>query len=272
LPELPEVETTVRETAPHINGRRITGVALPWEGIVRESTLAEFRSGLIGETVTGITRRGKYIFWHLSGGKVLNLHLKMSGSLLLKPSSAEAGKFTRAIFYFDNDTAIHFRDPRKFGVLRLLDRPGKVTGRLGPEPLEGGFTREFLERSLARRKAPIKAVIIDQNFIAGIGSMYADEALFAAGINPQRHPGSLTPEEIKHLHRAIRQVLRSGIEHMGASTSTYFRPGGEAGFAHHHFKVAHQRGKPCPVCGTPLEYIKLRGRGTCFCPRCQPLK
>ncbi len=269
MPELPEVETIKNELMPHIIGREFTGVTLLWEGIVRRPTAAEFRTRLVGQKITGMARRGKYLILSLSGGEVLILHMKMSGALLVKPASAEADKYDRAILYL-GDTALHFRDPRKFGRMWLVNDREAVIKKLGPEPLEPGFTAQVLAELLKNRRAPIKALLCDQNLIAGVGNMYADEALFAAGIHPLRLGGSLSPDEVKRLHRAILKVLKAGIKNKGASVVNYYRPGGELGTAHEEFQVAHRGGKPCPRCGTPIQRIVVRGRGTYFCPKHQP--
>ena len=270
MPELPEVETTRNELAPHVVGHRITGIDLPWEGIVRRPPAAEFRSRLTGQTITGISRYGKYLVLSLSGPGVLVVHLKMTGSLLLKETDTEPEKFVRAVIHLNGGVDVHFRDPRKFGAMWLVADKDEVIPRLGPDPLEAGFTPERLGQLLAGRTAPIKALLCDQGVIAGIGNMYADEALFAAKIHPLRLAGSLSPGEAKRLHAAIRQVLLMGIETKGASTDTYIRPSGELGQSHLQFKVAHRRGEVCPVCGTPLERIPVRNRGSYFCPKCQP--
>jgi formamidopyrimidine-DNA glycosylase len=272
MPELPEVETIRTELAPYVIGRRIKDITLLWEGIVRQLSAEEFRSRLAGQKIIGLARRGKYLLVSLSGSGLLIIHLKMSGSLLVGRDSSEPPRFTRAIIHLDGGINIFFRDPRKFGLMRLVKDKASVVGKLGPEPLEPEFTAELLQKLLARRQAPIKALLCDQNFIAGIGNMYADEALFAAKIHPLRTGASLSPEEIKQLHRAIRQVLRAGIVHQGASIQNYYRPDGTTGTAHFEFKIAHGRGKNCPHCRTPIERIVVRGRGTYFCPKCQPAR
>ena len=152
-----------------------------------------------------------------------------------------------------------------------MDDAAQVVGGLGPEPLEPAFTSQMLEQRLQRRSGPIKAVLLDQTFLAGVGNMYADEALFLARLHPLRPANSLSPEEISKLHRAIRAVLRTAIEHRGTTFSDYQRPDGEPGTHQFHFHVAHRGGLPCPVCGAPVERIEVRGRGTYFCPRCQTL-
>ncbi|MDP2729196.1 MAG: bifunctional DNA-formamidopyrimidine glycosylase/DNA-(apurinic or apyrimidinic site) lyase [Dehalococcoidales bacterium] len=271
MPELPEVETVKNELLPYVIGRKITKVTLLWEGIVKEPSAEEFRSRLVGQAITGIARRGKYLPFSLSSGDALIIHLKMTGSLLIKQNSAEPPEYTRAVLYLDNDTALCFRDPRKFGVMRLVNDKDTIIGKLGPEPLEAGFTPQLLAQILAKRKTPMKALLCEQHLIAGIGSMYADEALFATGIHPLRTGESLTQREIESLHRAIRRILWAAIENKGASVNTYYRPDGTKGTAHNQFKVAHRFKQPCFVCGTPIERIKVRNRGSYFCPRCQPL-
>lgn len=270
MPELPEVETIKNELAPYIVGRRLTGVTLLWEGIVKQPSAAEFRSRLIGQKITGLSRRGKYLTARLSNDDLLVIHLKMSGSLLLGQNSAEPPMHTRAVIHLDNGSDIFFRDPRKFGAMWLVTNGSMVTGKLGPEPLEAGFTPQVLAQRLKNRKAPIKALLCDQSVIAGVGNMYADEALFAAKIHPLRQGGSLSAQETERLHHAIQQVLRAAIGNKGASIVNYYRPGGETGTAHFEFKVAHRRGETCPVCGSPIRRIPVRNRGTYFCPRCQP--
>jgi formamidopyrimidine-DNA glycosylase len=272
MPELPEVETIKNELTPHVVGHKITDVTIFWDRIVQQPSVKEFRSRLIGQEITGVTRRGKHLLFNLTSGKVLIVHLRMSGSLLLNPTSAELDKFIRAIFHLDNEIKLYFRDPRKFGKMWLVKDASSVVGKLGPEPLEAGLTPQILAKLLHNRTAPIKALLCDQTFIAGIGNMYADEALFAAGIHPLREGKSLPQDEIKLLHHAIQKVLLAGIGKKGASVINYYRPGGELGTAHFEFKVAHRRGENCPVCGTPIQRLPIRNRGSYFCPKCQPFK
>jgi formamidopyrimidine-DNA glycosylase len=265
MPELPEVETIRRELEPHVVGRTVSGLDFNYEGIVRRASLEEFRKNLIGQRITGLGRRGKYLIFRLSSGQALVIHLKMTGSLWLK----DPEKFVRAIIHLDDGKNIYFRDPRKFGIMWLVDDEKSVGGRLGPEALGKEFTAKVLAEKLKNRAAPIKALLCDQGLVAGIGNMYADEALFMAKIHPMRAGGSLTEEEVKRLHKAIQRVLRVGIQEKGASTDTYFRPSGEKGTAYWQFRVAHRRGETCPVCGTPLERLPVRNRGSYFCPKCQ---
>jgi len=272
MPELPEVETIKNELLPRIVGHRITSVSLFWDGIVRHPSVEEFCSRLPGQKITGGTRRGKYLILNLSSSEVLIIHLKMSGSLLLNPASAEPERFTRAILHLDKEIKLYFRDPRKFGVMWLVENANSVVGKLGPEPLETDFTPQILAQLLSNRTAPIKALLCDQGFIAGIGNMYADEALFAARIHPLRSGKSLSRDEIERLHHTIQQVLLSAIGNKGASIINYYRPDGKLGTAHFQFQVAHRGGKPCPICGTPIQRLPIRNRGSYFCPKCQPQK
>ena len=268
MPELPEVETIRRDLEGKIIGRRFTAVTLLWSKMLQNLTLAAFERGIISQSITDMDRRGKYLILRLSNGMSLIMHLKMSGSLRLD-TACDDDRHIRAVFSLDNGVNLYFRDPRKFGRIWLVENEREVIGKLGPEPLEKEFTPDALRSILEKRQAPIKAVLCEQSLIAGIGNMYADEALFAAAIHPLRKAGSLSLGEVKRLHRAIRTILQEAIASGGASISDYRRPDGSSGEAQFAFKVAHQRGAPCPRCKTPIERIVVRQRGTYFCPICQ---
>jgi formamidopyrimidine-DNA glycosylase len=270
MPELPEVETVTNEIQPYVLGRRIADVAVNWPGTVKGHVVDEFVAGLRGQTVTGVFRRGKFVVWQLSNGKRLLTHLKMTGSLIAAAAGGEPPPYNRVEITLDDGGKVFFRDPRKFGRMKLIDGDG-VLDELGPEPLEPEFTPQVFEAILKKRKSPIKPTLLDQTLIAGIGNMYADEALFEAKIHPLRPADSLTPGEYRELHAAIQHILKAAIESKGASIANYIRPGGELGHAHFAFKVAHKRGENCPRCGTPLQRIVVRGRGTYLCPKCQPI-
>ncbi len=271
MPELPEVETIKNELAPYIVGRRIASITVLDETLVREPSPDELRARVAGQEVKSLDRRGKFMLFSLASGDILAIHLRMAGTLILSTDSAETPTSTRAIIDLDDGTRIFFRDPRKFAIMELVRDKTKITSKLGPEPLEDSFTPDVLASILAGRSAPIKALLLEQDLIAGIGNMYADEALFMARIHPLRKGSSLTREEIERLHHAIRTVLKEGIERKGASIVNYFRPHGEKGAAQTGFKVAHGRNKTCPECGGPVKRITVRGRGTYFCPCCQTL-
>jgi formamidopyrimidine-DNA glycosylase len=193
----------------------------------------------------------------------------MSGALLLNPNQTD--RHSRVIFHLDNSSQLIFTDRRRLGALWLVENEQTIVGKLGPEPLSAEFTAELLAKRLQKHKAPIKALLLDQSFIAGIGNMYADEALFVARIHPLRKANSLSPKEIWNLHKAIVDVLRSAIDNKGASIDTYKRPDGQFGTAHSNFSVAHRGGKPCPICGTTIQRLAIRNRGSYFCPICQKL-
>jgi len=270
LPELPEVETIKLELSPHIIGRKFTEVDIRDKKLIKKPAVAEFRRQLLGKTINGLERRGKYLIFRLSGGDALVVHLKMTGSLLLNPK--QLNKYVRVVFGLDNGSRLVFNDRRRLGAIWLVPTEGMVIKKMGPEPLEPSFTVDDLTRQLRRRQAPIKAVLLDQGFIAGVGNMYADEALFAAKIHPLRPANSLSAIEIQNLHRAIIDVLQAAISSKGASIDTYIRPDGRLGTAHDNFRVAHRGGQPCPVCGTAIERLAIRNRGSYFCPNCQRLE
>jgi formamidopyrimidine-DNA glycosylase len=267
MPELPEVETIKNELLPHVSGRTIKSVDIYWDRIVKQPSVKEFRSQVVGQKITSLTRRGKYLFFHLSGGAVLVMHMKMTGSLVINP---EDTKYARAVLHLDNRTAVYFHDPRKFGKMWLEENTDGVLKKLGPEPLDNDFTPDVLADILSKRNAPVKPILLDQAIIAGIGNMYADEALFEAKIHPEKPAGKLTKTEVKRLYDAIQLVLYKALKNKGASVRNYIRPDGAPGTAHDEFNVAHGVGKDCPRCGTAIKRIVVRGRGTYYCPKCQP--
>ncbi|HIE17394.1 MAG TPA: bifunctional DNA-formamidopyrimidine glycosylase/DNA-(apurinic or apyrimidinic site) lyase [Dehalococcoidia bacterium] len=270
MPELPEVETIKNELSPHVVGRQFSGVSLCDAKLVRQPSAEELCHRLVGQKINALERRGKYLMFRLSHGGVLVLHLRMSGTLLLDPPQPDP--YTRVVFHLDNGSQLVFSDRRRLGTIWLLDSEQAIIGKLGPEPLAPEFTPQTLAGRLHRYQAPIKAVLLDQTVIAGIGNMYADEALFSAGIHPLTKAASLSPEEVQRLYRAIHNVLQSAIADKGASTDTYKRPNGQLGSAHFNFRVAHRGGKPCPVCGTAIRRLAIRNRGSYFCPQCQGLQ
>jgi formamidopyrimidine-DNA glycosylase len=269
MPELPEVETVRRELAPQIIGSRIREVRLGWEGIVRLPSASEFQERVKGQPIKDIDRRGKYLIFKLEDTEMLIVHLKMTGSLIIRPDSEPTEKLDRAVIYLDNGLAVHFHDPRKFGRLWLTDDLKQVIKKMGPEPFGDGFTPEYFREGLKKRHAPIKPVILDQGFIAGIGNMYADESLFATRIHPLRPASSLSEREIRELYRAIKEILAAAIANRGASIRNYFRPDGTSGTAHFSFQVAHGIKDTCSRCGRPIKRLVVRGRGTYICSNCQ---
>ena len=271
MPELPEVETIVRCLAPLLTGRRIVDVAVEWPGILRGTPVEELHRHIVGQQLVGLTRRGKYILARLSDGAALAFHLKMTGQLLLRTSDSPPDRFVRATLLFDGGVELRFADARKFGHILLLNEGSlaALERSLGEEPLDPEFTPERFAELLRGRSTRIKALLLDQRLIAGIGNIYADEALFVAGIHPSRSAKSLSPDEIRRLFEAIREVLRLSIINRGTTFSSYRDGFGQQGANLYSLKVYRRHGQPCPRCRTPLERIVVAGRGTHICVRCQ---
>jgi formamidopyrimidine-DNA glycosylase len=267
MPELPEVETIKKEILPHVLNRTIKSAEIFWDKMIKKPAVPDFKAHVAGRKITDVTRRGKYLFFHLDSGEKLLMHMKMTGSLMVNP---EDTKFTRAVLHLDKGVDVHFRDPRKFGMMWLEKDEKSIRSKLGPEPLDDDFTVATLAQIFKKRTAPVKPVLLDQALIAGIGNMYADEALFESKIHPERPAQSLKPAEVKRLYDAIRLVLNKALKLGGASVRNYVRPDGAPGTAHDEFNVAHGTGKNCPRCGTLIKRIVVRGRGTYLCPKCQP--
>jgi formamidopyrimidine-DNA glycosylase len=231
--------------------------------------LVELQARIAGQTIQTISRRGKYLVFELSGGDTLLIHLKMTGHLSVAPADAPPDPYAHTIFRLAEGEELRFSDPRKFGRVYLLSDPGVVFGELGPEPLADSFTAASLAEQLRRRRRVLKPLLLDQSFLAGVGNIYADEALYEAGLHPTRPADSLTPAETERLYAAIRMVLQQGINNLGASVDRYRQPNGEKGHMQEVLRVYGQTGKPCSRCGAPIERTVLAGRSTHYCPQCQ---
>jgi formamidopyrimidine-DNA glycosylase len=233
-------------------------------------------AALEGERVAALSRRGKYLIFEFESGRHLLVHLRMTGNVEHPARGGLASDpYRRAVVRLDDGSDVAYRDVRRFGTWTLLE-PGELEDyfaarRLGGEPLERGFTTRALTRALAGRRAPVKAALLDQRAAAGVGNIYADEALWRARIHPLRPAGSLSADEISRLRKGIRAALEMGIARQGATLRDYRDPEGRRGRMQDEFKVYGRAGEPCPRCGTPIEKIRSGGRGTWFCPRCQPL-
>lgn len=269
MPELPEVETTVRALRPPLVGLTLTGVRSSWPRHVATPTLPELRARIRGKRIEAINRRAKFLVFRLSEGETLIIHLRMTGHLSVTGQDEPAGKHDHTIFPLSNGKELRFRDQRKFGRVYLVRDPQEVLGNLGPEPLEASFTVSLLQERVQGRKRALKPLLLDQSFVAGIGNIYADEALFYARLHPQRKANSLTPSETAALHSAIQRVLKLGIEREGASITNYIKPDGSRGDMQNAVAVFRRAGEPCPRCGTLIERIVLNSRSTHFCPNCQ---
>jgi formamidopyrimidine-DNA glycosylase len=275
MPELPEVETHVRELAPVLHGRTITGAAVYWPRTVAAPTSAHFVEQIVGQQFVAFERRGKYMLLRLRTGATLVVHLRMTGHLLVLPGDSRPDKHTHLVLDLDDGRQLHFQDARKFGRVWLVDDPTPVFAKLGPEPLSTDFTIERLTESVARRNVSIKTLLLDQTVIAGVGNIYADEALHRAGIHPNKRGRDLSLAEITALHAAIQSVLTAAIAQNGSSLGSsfvqnYLRPSGEPGGYQDAHEVYGRKGQPCLRCGSVIERIVLAQRSAHFCPVCQP--
>ena len=273
MPELPEVESVRAHLAPALEGRKLVHVAISDARLTRPHDPEEVARELEGERVQRVDRRGKYLIVRFESGRALLIHLRMTGSL----RTAAAGTLSddphsRAVVRLDDGSDVGYRDVRRFGTWLLLE-PHEVDeyvdARLGPEPLGPQYRTRDLAAKLANRRAPIKAAILDQRTVAGVGNIYADEALWRARIHPLREARDLAPPETQALHRAIRAALQRGIARQGSTLRDYALPDGAEGGMQHEFKVYGRGGEPCDRCGTPIEKIRVAGRGTWYCPACQ---
>lgn len=271
MPELPEVETVVRGLRPQLIGQRIQSVWLDWPPSLVTPDSAQFQARIAGQTIQSVERRAKYIVIGLTSDWLM-IHLKMTGRLYVLPDSAtnEADQWVHFRFQLDNETRLCFSDARKFGRVYLTAALEPYLGHLGPEPLEDAFTLEQFQGRLAGRKSIIKPLLLNQAFIAGVGNIYADEALHMARIHPTRKSDSLNMDEISRLYSAIREALNKGIERQGASIGWYRQANGERGTMQDAFYAYGRTGQPCQTCGTALiERMIVGQRSTHYCPNCQ---
>lgn len=269
MPELPEVETVVRALRPQLVGHTIQDVWNQWPRHIARPDLPELRLRVQGLQVENLTRRAKYIVMQLSGGEHLLFHLKMTGHLAVVAADEPVTKHTHTVFALDGGVELRFTDTRKFGRVYLVRDLADVLTGLGPEPLEAEFTPAVLQQRLQKHKRAIKPTLLDQTVLAGVGNIYADEALHEAGIHPTRPANSLSQAEVVALHTGIQQVLSLGIEREGASISHYVKPDGTKGDMQNAVAVFRRTGMNCYRCGRAVERIILGGRSTHFCPGCQ---
>jgi formamidopyrimidine-DNA glycosylase len=270
VPELPEVETIANYLRRELTGRRVSSVWIGWSKIVDRPSPEQFHQRLTGAVLEGCERRGKFLVFPLSTGQCLILHLRMTGTPCIKHAAAGPDNHTHAVFVFGDDLSLHYRDVRKFGRFYLVDDSLEVLSNLGPEPLGEEFSVEWLTHQLSSRRAGIKPLLLDQRFVAGIGNIYADEALYRAGIHPRRLASDLIPSEAIRLHDGIRSVLREAVSAGGSTLQDFRSPRGETGEFQHRLSVFRRQGERCPRCGEQVERIRLQGRSTHFCPSCQP--
>lgn len=274
MPELPEVQTVVNDlNAANLIGIPIIAARVFWPRTIAEPSAKLFCRQIKGQQFTGIRRRGKYLVFEVGDGNTLLLHLRMSGRLHLISSGAPRNKHEHVVISFQDGRQLRFHDTRKFGRLHMLKDPDRILDRLGPEPLASGFSVKTLTDGFKNRKRLLKPLLLDQSFIAGLGNIYVDEALWEAKLHPCRTAASLSTSEIKMLHRAIPRVLNRGLKNLGTTLGT-----GKANFysvANRHgrnkdlLKVFRRTDLPCPRCESPVERIIVGQRSTHICPNCQ---
>ena len=272
MPELPEVETIRRQLASRVEGRALQSVAVLDERWCRPLAPAAMERALTGRRVEALGRRGKYLVWELSGDRFLLQHLRMTGIVLYDP--VEHPPHTRVRLVLDDDHELVIVDARRFGTGELVQGRGGLEAflgaRLGVEPLQPSFTTDHLRELGRRSRAPIKAFLLDQKRVAGVGNIYADEALFRARIHPLREARRLTRPQWDALRSGVDDALRAGIDARGASIDDFRHLDGTRGAFQDRFLVHLREGKPCPRCGRPVRKLVAAGRGTYVCERCQP--
>ena len=275
MPELPEVETIRRTLEGLVLGKTIEDVDIRWAKIIKEPDDAElFRVLLKGQKIHSIGRRGKFLIFHLDDHSLVS-HLRMEGKYGLFDETEPADKHTHVIFKFTDHTELRYRDVRKFGTMHLHAKGTELDvlplSKVGPEPFSDEFTATYLGQALSKTNRHIKTVLLDQRVVAGLGNIYVDEALFHSGIHPERSASSLTEEEIEKLYSAIKETLATAIEKGGSTVRSYVNSQGEIGMFQLELYAYSRKGQPCKKCETTMERIVLGGRGTVYCPKCQPL-
>jgi formamidopyrimidine-DNA glycosylase len=274
MPELPEVETIRSRLAPGLVGRRFERVEISDPRLTRPVPPEAVADALAGERVADVRRRGKYLVVVFESGRHLLVHLRMTGNVLHPaPEGREDDPHVRAVVRLDDGSDVVYRDVRRFGTWDLLE-PGELdeyfaARRLGVEPLARAFTAASLGRALAGRRAPVKAALLDQRAAAGIGNIYADEALWYARVHPLTPAGDLDEEQVSALREGVRKALKLGIRRQGATLRDYRGADGSRGRMQEEFRVYGRAGEPCDRCGTPIAKTRVAGRGTWFCPTCQ---
>ncbi len=274
MPELPEVETIRQQLEALVSGAGILGGTVYLPKVIRQPSPEVFADLISNRKILSVTRRGKYLLFGLSGGYTLVIHLRMTGQLICEKEGAPPPRHTHLILHLERDRRLRFTDLRQFGRVWLLPasdtRSQAGMEKLGPEPLSPEFTETYFATRLKNSRRSLKPLLLDQQVVAGIGNIYADEALHHAGLHPNRRADGLNSREAKALYRAVKEVLREGVSHRGTSIRNYLDAEGRAGRHQDFLKVHNRAGRPCPRCGSTIEKIKCGGRGTCFCPSCQP--
>ncbi len=275
MPELPEVQTIVNDLVDAgLVGRRIRAVVVRWPGVIDGVSAAAFRRRVVGNRIQAIHRRAKFIVWRLEDASHVLMHLRMTGRLHFARPGSRYAKHEHIAFRLDDGRQLRFQDTRKFGRFYLPADPGAVLARLGPEPLDPGFSARRLAQRFQGRRRMLKPLLLDQHFIAGLGNIYVDEALWDAGLHPLRTADTLQFDDIRRLHRAIRKALRKGLKNMGTTLgtgeTTFYSLARNRGRNRDALNVFRRTGAPCPRCRRPVERLVVGQRSTHVCPACQP--
>ena len=275
MPEMPEVEIIRRYLNQHLTGRQIMNLSILLPRQIKWPTPEGYRSMAIGRTIQAVERRGKYLLIELDNGNELVFHLRMTGRLVYEPDGNSHDHYARLLFSLDDGSLLVYGDTRTLGAAYALaaGERWRLHGlsEMGPEPLSEGFTAAYLAQAVQRRRTPVKTLLLNQHVIGGIGNIYADEALFLAGIHPLQPASTLSGEACQHLCVAVNQVIAAGIEDGGTTFRDYQNGEGKKGHHQEHLQVYSRKGEPCRCCGTHIEKITVGGRGTHFCPHCQEL-
>ena len=277
MPELPEVETIARDlNAAGVVGKTLTCARVYWDRTIAEPSVPEFCRLIEKKQIAAVGRRGKFLVIDLTGGGHLLMHLRMSGRLHLVPSGTELLPHEHMVLAFEDGSELRFHDTRKFGRVYFIADAERILGRLGPEPLDPGFTPRILFEGMRKRSRLVKPLLLDQGFVAGLGNIYTDEALWEAQIHPLRRSNTLSQGETKALHAAIQRVLRRGLKNLGTSLGTgkanFYSVGRRRGRNRDALKVFRRTGEPCPRCDAPVRRIIVGQRSTHICPICQVIK
>ena len=272
MPELPEVETVRKGLEKQVTGSRIGKVEVFWPNIIREPAVAEFEENLKGEEVLHVGRRGKFLVIQLTHWTLIS-HLRMEGKYVIKKADDPIQKHTHVIFHLEDGRDLRYLDVRKFGKMSLIPKGEETNAaslvKLGPEPQADQFKFEEMFSKIKKHKKPIKALLLDQTFVAGIGNIYADEVLFRAFILPDRPANSLSEKEARNLYEAILNVMQQAIEAGGTTIRTYQNSFGETGGYQNQLSVYGRHNQACPRCGQLIQKGKVAQRGTHYCPNCQ---
>ncbi len=271
MPELPEVETIRRDLVPLLQGRRVVRVRIHAgsERMAITHAPRALERALAGRRVEEIGRHGKYLLLYLDDGRTWVVHLRMTGSLVHAEASAPPHRFERARIELDDGSTLRFNDMRKFGTWHLVDDPRDAMTQSGPDALSEAFSDAWLVSRLKGRTAPVKALLLDQRVAAGVGNIYADEALWIARVHPGKAGGSLSRAKVKQLRAAVLETLHASLDARGSSFSDYRDGLGGEGLHHIRVHVFRREGQPCGRCGTEIRKVRIAGRGTHYCPRCQ---